>query len=183
MRPKGTGRTKRRKKSLQKEKEREKRREKGERRITNGWAQICAQREREGRKGEKKGVQKEKEREKKMKGGSLTGGRKYAPKGNGKDEKEKKERAKGKRKREKDERMIKSKPKEDGKRMEGGCTSANATERLRHTSPKTTRLFSTARMFGANTRISPHLHNNLSFNALHQQAHLQSSTFHVTRCG
>ena len=62
MRPKGTGRTKRRKKS----------------------------------------VLKEKEREKKMKGGSLTGGRKYAPKGNGKDEKEKKERAKGKRKREKE---------------------------------------------------------------------------------
>ena len=30
----------------------------------NGWAQICAQREREGRKGEKKSVQKEKEREK-----------------------------------------------------------------------------------------------------------------------
>ncbi len=41
-----------------------------------------------------------------MKGGSLTGGRKYAPKGNGKDEKEKKERAKGKRKREKAERRI-----------------------------------------------------------------------------
>ena len=113
----------------------------------------------------------------------LTGGRKYAPKGNGKDEKEKKERAKGKRKREKAERMIKSNPKEDEKRMEGGCTSANATERLRHTSPKTTRLFSTARMFGANTRFSPHLHNNLSFNALHQQAHLQSPTFHVPRCG
>ena len=113
----------------------------------------------------------------------LTGGRKYAPKGNGKDEKEKNERAKGKRKREKAERMIKSKPKRDGRRMEGGRTSANATERLRHTSPKTTRLFSTARMFGANTRISAHLHNNLSFNALHQQAHLQSSTFHVTRCG
>ena len=38
----------------------------------------------------------------------LTGGRKYAPKGNGKDEKEKKERAKGKRKkmREKAERRI-----------------------------------------------------------------------------
>ena len=113
----------------------------------------------------------------------LTGGRKYAPKGKGKDEKEKKERAKGKRKREKAERMIKSKPKEDERRMKGGCTSANATERLRHTSPKTTRLFSTARMFGANTRISAHLHNNLSFNALHQQAHLQSSTLHVTRCG
>ena len=32
----------------------------------------------------------------------LTGARKYAPKGNGKDEKEKKERAKGKRKREKE---------------------------------------------------------------------------------
>ena len=32
----------------------------------------------------------------------LTGGRKYAPKGNGKDEKEKKGRAKGKRKREKE---------------------------------------------------------------------------------
>ena len=46
----------------------------------------------------------------------LTGGRKYAPKGNGKDEKEKKEPAKGKRKREKAERMIKSKPKEDGKK-------------------------------------------------------------------
>ena len=55
-----------------------------------------------------------------MKGGSLTGGRKYAPKGNGKDEKEKKERAKGKRKREKDERMIKSKPKEDERRTERG---------------------------------------------------------------
>ena len=38
----------------------------------------------------------------------LTGGRKYAPKGNGKDEKEKKERTKGKRKkmREKAERRI-----------------------------------------------------------------------------
>ena len=118
-----------------------------------------------------------------MKGGSLTGGRKYAPKGNGKDEKEKKERAKGKRKREKAERMIKSKPKEDENGTEGGRTSANATERLRHTSPKTTRLFSTARMFGANARISAHLHNNLSFNALHQQAHLRSSTFHVPRCG
>ena len=34
----------------------------------------------------------------------LTGGRKYAPKGNGKDEKEKKERAKGKRKREKEKK-------------------------------------------------------------------------------
>ena len=130
-----------------------------------------------------KGKKKERKGEKKPKGGSLTGGRKYAPKGNGKDEKEKKERAKGKRKREKAERMIKSKPKEDEKRTEEGCTSANATERLRHFSPKTTRLFSSARMFGANTRISPHLHNNLSFNALHQQAHLQSSTFHVTRCG
>ena len=49
----------------------------------------------------------------------LTGGRKYAPKGNGKDEKEKKERAKGKRKREKAERMIKSKPKEDERKTEG----------------------------------------------------------------
>ena len=92
----------------------------------------------------------------------LTGGRKYAPKGNGKDEKEKKEPAKGKRKREKErkgrkedhlrvganmrpketgkmkrrkksvqkekerekrrekgERMIKSKPKEDERKMEG----------------------------------------------------------------
>ena len=49
----------------------------------------------------------------------LTGGRKYAPKGNGKDEKEKKERAKGKRKREKAERMIKSKPREDERKTEG----------------------------------------------------------------
>ena len=121
MRPKETGKMKRRKMSVQKEKEREKRREK--------------------------------------------------------------ERAKGKRKREKAERMIKSKPKEDENGTEGGRTSANATERLRHTSPKTTRLFSTARMFGANARISAHLHNNLSFNALHQQAHLRSSTFHVPRCG
>ena len=60
----------------------------------------------------------------------LTGGRKYAPKGNGKDEKEKKERAKGKRKREKAERMIKSKPKEDENGTEGGRTSANASESL-----------------------------------------------------
>ena len=49
----------------------------------------------------------------------LTGGRKYAPKGNGKDEKEKKEPAKGKRKREKAERMIKSKPKEDERKIKG----------------------------------------------------------------
>ena len=48
MRPKETGRMKRRKKSVLKEKEREKRREKAERRITNGWTQICAQRKREG---------------------------------------------------------------------------------------------------------------------------------------
>ena len=48
MRPKETERMKRRKKSVQKEKEREKRREKAGRRITNGWAQICAQRKREG---------------------------------------------------------------------------------------------------------------------------------------
>ena len=113
----------------------------------------------------------------------LTGGRKYAPKGNGKDEKEKKRACKRKKerekRREKDERRMKT----GQKRMEGGCTSANATERLRHTSPKTTRLFSTARMFGANTRFSPHLHNHLLFKALHQQAHLQSSTLHVTRCG
>ena len=61
---------------MQKEKEREKRREKGERRITNGWAQICAQRELEGRKGEKRARKRKKEREKrrekderKMKGG------------------------------------------------------------------------------------------------------------------
>ena len=59
--------------------------------------------------------------------------------------------------------MIKSKPKEDERRMKGGRTSANATERLRHASPKTTRLFSTARMFGANARFSAHLHNNLLF--------------------
>ena len=79
MRPKGTERTKRKKRACKRKK-------------------------------------KERKGEKKMKGGSLTGGRKYAPKGNGKDEKEKKERAKGKRKREKAERMIKSKPKEDGKK-------------------------------------------------------------------
>ncbi|WP_337468672.1 hypothetical protein, partial [Hallella sp.] len=42
----------------------------------------------------------------------LTGGRKYAPKGNGKDEKEKKERAKGKRKREKERKSRKK----DGRR-------------------------------------------------------------------
>ena len=51
-----------------KEKERKKMREKAKRRITYGWAQICAQREREGQKGEKKSVQKEKEREKRPKG-------------------------------------------------------------------------------------------------------------------
>ena len=72
MRPKGTGRMKRRKKSVPKEKERKKMREKAGRRITNGWAQICAQREREGRKGEKRACKrkkKERKGEKKMKGG------------------------------------------------------------------------------------------------------------------
>ena len=42
-----------------------------------------------------------------MTGGSLTGRRKYAPKGNGKDEKEKKERAKGKKKERKGEKKMK----------------------------------------------------------------------------
>ena len=76
----------------------------------NGWAQICAQREREGRKGEKRACKrkkKERKGEKRAKGGSLTGGRKYAPKGNGKDEKEKKERAKGKKKERKGEKKMK----------------------------------------------------------------------------
>ena len=145
-----------------------------ERRLTGGrkYAPKGNGKDEKERKERAKGKKKERKGEKKMKGGSLTGGRKYAPKGNGKDEKEKKERAKGKRRREKAERMIKSNPKEDEKRMKGGRTSANATERLRHTSPKTTRLFSTTRMFGANTRFSAHSHNNLSFNALHQQARL-----------
>ena len=40
MRPKGTGRTKRRKKSVQKEKEREKRREKDERRMKTGQKRM-----------------------------------------------------------------------------------------------------------------------------------------------
>ena len=39
-----------------------------------------------------------------MKGGSLTGGRKYAPKGNGKDEKEKKRACKRKKKERKGEK-------------------------------------------------------------------------------
>ena len=50
----------------------------------------------------------------------LTGGRKYAPKGNGKDEKEKKERAKGKKKERKgrkdDQKQAKRGRKEDGRR-------------------------------------------------------------------
>ena len=46
----------------------------------------------------------------------LTGGRKYAPKGNGKDGKEKKERAKGKRKREKERKGRK----DDQKQAKGG---------------------------------------------------------------
>ena len=47
--PKGNGKDeKEKKRACKRKKEREKRREKGERRITNGWAQICAQREREG---------------------------------------------------------------------------------------------------------------------------------------
>ena len=171
MRPKGTGRTKRRKKSVQKEKRKREKERKGEKRMKGGsltgGRKYAPKGNGKDEKEKKRACKRKKEREKMMKGGSLTGGRKYAPKGNGKDEKEKKERAKGKRKREKAERMIKSKPKEDERRMKGGCTSANATERLRHTSPKTTRLFSTARMFGANTRISAHLHNHLLFNALH----------------
>ena len=50
--PKGNGKDekekKERAKGKKKERKGEKRREKDERRITNGWAQICAQREREG---------------------------------------------------------------------------------------------------------------------------------------
>ena len=55
-----------------------------------------------------------------MKGGSLTGGRKYAPKGNGKDEKEKKERAKGKRKREKERKSRKEDQKQAKRGWKGG---------------------------------------------------------------
>ena len=50
--PKGNGKDEKEKKERAKGK-RKKMREKAGRRITNGWAQICAQREREGRKGEK----------------------------------------------------------------------------------------------------------------------------------
>ena len=46
--PKGNGKDEKEKKERAKGKKKEKRREKDERRITNGWAQICAQREREG---------------------------------------------------------------------------------------------------------------------------------------
>ena len=45
----------------------------------------------------------------------LTGGRKYAPKGNGKNEKEKNERAKGKRKREKEKKDGKGNIKKEKK--------------------------------------------------------------------
>ena len=48
----------------------------------------------------------------------LTGGRKYAPKGNGKDEKEKNERAKGKRKREKEEKDGKGEHQKGEKSMQ-----------------------------------------------------------------
>ena len=86
--------------------------------------------------------------------------------------------------------MIKSKPKEDEKRMKGGRTSANATERLRHTSPKTTRLFSTARMFGANTQShriyitsyysTPYI-SKRTFNPLHSTLHVAAR--HVSHPG
>ena len=64
MRPKGTGRMKRRKKERAKGK---RKREKAERRITNGWAQICAQRERKGRKGKKERAKGKRRREKERK--------------------------------------------------------------------------------------------------------------------
>ena len=48
----------------------------------------------------------------------LTGGRKYAPKGNGKNEKEKNERAKGKRKREKEEKDGKGEHQKGEKSMQ-----------------------------------------------------------------
>ena len=55
-----------------------------------------------------------------MKGGSLTGGRKYAPKRNGKDEKEKKRACKRKKKERKgrkdDQKQAKRGRKEDGRR-------------------------------------------------------------------
>ena len=130
--PHGHGKDeKEKKRACYRKKEIEKRREKGERRITNGWALICAQREREGRKGEKRARKRKKEREKRS---------------------------------EKDERRMKT----GQQKMKGGCTSANATERLRHTFSIITLFFSTARKFGANARFSPHLHNRLLFNALHQ---------------
>ena len=54
-----------------------------------------------------------------MKGGSLTGGRKYAPKGNGKDEKEKKRACKRKKKERKGEKKPKGGSKASQRRMKG----------------------------------------------------------------
>ena len=59
--PKGNGKDEKEKKEPAKGK---RKREKGERRITNGWAQICAQRERKGRKGEKKACKRKKKERK-----------------------------------------------------------------------------------------------------------------------
>ena len=105
--------------------------------------------------------------------------------------KEDENQTKGRRK--EDGRMTKTKPKGDEKkteggrepsrrRTEGGRTSALGTERLRHTSPKTTRLFSTVGMFGANARFSACLFNTLITNALQKNQSIPHSAFRITPC-
>ena len=65
----------------------------------------------------------------------LTGGRKYAPKGNGKDEKEKKERAKGEKKREKEGKDGKGNDKKRKKREKRNGNGTKMRKEGRMTRP------------------------------------------------
>ena len=186
MRPKGTGRAKRRKRSVQKGKEREIYERK---RWKEGGTKAKTKPKEDGRR--RRNKPKEERRKTKTK-----------PKEDGR-----RTRTKPK----KDGRRTGTKPKEDGRKTGGGrklneremktakgrrkmtgstptfalrkgCTSTLGTERLRHTSPKTTRLFSTAGMFGANARFSACLFNTLITNTLRKNQGVPHSTFRITPC-
>ena len=96
----------------------------------------------------------------------LTGGRKYAPKGNGKDEKEKKERAKGKRKREKE--------KKDGK--------GNTKKRKKHAKEERKRRKKREKRNGNGTKMRkegrmtrPSLFQNVNSLVVHSSSELRST--------
>ena len=97
----------------------------------------------------------------------LTGGRKYAPKGNGKDEKEKKERAKGKKKERK-----------GGKRWEGGTSKRrkkHAKEERKRRKKRKKRNGNGTKMRKEGRMTRPSVFQNVNSLVVHSSSELRST--------